>query len=325
MTTLSYNEKQVKMTTLLDLPDDIWEYFFHQGYLKLGDMVKLSQVCSELYQISHGISTFSSLNIDPFCGDQQRVISLKMVFVKAWRNIAFLRYFPTPIYGVKPNFHYIFHTWNDSPNVYFHLFSTRWINFDEIVKKYPSRVYHYSCKFDEYSEHYNIPYLKLCGNVKSEKFNLNWGVKKVSIGFSDIRDLSPFRNLRELIIRLSSDIDIETLKGSRLKKLELRDCDINSLEGVQGIRTVIIDGKSRIKDFSPVSKTPYLTILGNKNLRHLEFVKQVRELDISSCSNILDVSYLTQVSGLRKLTAKHCNWAVGFGELRKTGIEVITG
>ena len=157
-----------------------------------------------------------------------------------------------------------------------------------------------------------------------EDIVLNKGVKKVSISFSDIKDLTPFRNLRELIIKIAASIDLETLRGSRLRKLELRDCYIRSIEGVQGIKTVIIAGQNEIKDFSPVSKIEYLSILGNRNLRHLEFVREVKELDISASSNMLDVSYLTQVPSLKKLTAKCCNWSIGFGELREHGIEVIT-
>lgn len=313
------------MINILDLPDNIWDYLFRQGYLKIMHLVILSKVCTDLYYISHKISVFKYPDIDPFDFDSdQPVRTLKKVCVKAWNNVAFIRYFPSPSYGVQPNYHYIFHTWSDCPNVYFHLFSTKWINFDQIIKKFENRIYFYSSSFNKFPGSCNIPYLKLFGNIESKYLSFGSLSRKVSIGFSDIEDLSPFRNLKELIIKFSSNLDLETLRKSKLQKLELQECNIQSIEGVQGIKTIVITGNNRIEDFSPVSKTPYLSILRNSNLRNLDFVKQIKELDISGCSNILDVSYLTQIDGFKKLTAKSCRWAIGFEELRLDGIEVDT-
>lgn len=310
------------MTNILDLPDEIWIYLFHQKFLKIEHMVRLSEVCKKTYNICHNIKLFNYPKFDPFDQDQEKHICLlKKDFVKAWNNVAFIRYFPTPTYGVQPNYHYIFHTWNDCPNVYFHLFSTKWIDFEQSVKKLKNRIYFYSCRFDKLTKDCNIPYLKLTGRYIETK--LGGGVKKVSIGFSDIQDLSLVRNLREVIIKFCNNIDLKTLEGSKIRKLEISNCDIQNLEGVEGVQNLVIEGRTRIQDYSPISKIPYLSILSS-NIGNLDFVEQVKELDISESSRFIDVSILVKVDSLRKITVKKCLSINGLSELRQRGVEVIS-
>jgi hypothetical protein len=304
---------------ILDLSDDIWDYLFRRGYLKIEDMVKLSRVCKILYGISHNVKLFNYPTIDPF-NQGQIPTTLNKKCVQGWNNVAFIRCFPTPTYGVTPNHHYIFHTWDECHNVYFHLFSTKWINFNEVIKKYENRVYYYACTFDKVPDYVNIPYLKLAGKPKPIIFGRN--VRKVSIGFSDIQDISSYKNLREMTIIFCDLIDLKSLRESKIQKLIIEDSDIQSLEGVQGIKNIVIQGRNRVRDYSPVSKTPYLSILFG-NIRHVEFVKETIELNISDCPNFIDISYLTQVPSLKKLTAKSCERVVGFSELRDAGVEVI--
>ena len=117
-------------------------------------------------------------------------------------------------------------------------------------------------------------------------------------------------------------VDLKYLRESKIQKLIIEDSDIQSLEGVQGIKNIVIQGRNRVRDYSPVSKTPYLSILFG-NIRHVEFVKETIELNISDCPNFIDISYLTQVPSLKKLTAKSCERVVGFSELRDAWVEVI--
>jgi len=306
---------------LTEIPDDIWSYIFRKNFLGIEDLKTLSEVCTHLYKIAHQIQTFKYFTHNPFDPPSEMILSpFKKVCVKAWNNVASMRYIPTPDM-IKPDFHYIFHTWSDCPNVYFHLFSTKWTNFENIIEKLNDRIYCYHCPGELIPNNISIPYFSFSGKI-SKNFNVGKKVKIISIGFSNIRDLTMFKNLKELIIKFSNDIDLCTLKGSKLDKIDISDCDITSINGIEGIKNVIISGRNRVTDMSPVSRTPFLT-LHNSYIHDLDFIKEVVNLDISESVNITDVFHLLDVRTLKRVTAWRCRWMVGFSELREKGVEVI--
>ena len=322
------DQPKIDPIDLLDLPLEIWHYLFNEKFLSLEELRTLSGVCAQLYYTAHQITTFSKPISNPFSHDTKMIEPIKKVCVKAWGNVAFIKYVPTPEI-IKPDFHYIFHTWSDCPNVYFHLFSTRFANFENIIDQFGKRIHYYHCPSKAIPKVIDIPYFSFSG-VLFRPLELTRRVKIVRISFSDIINLRSLSNLRELTINISPNIDLSTLSSAEgrgrvekggIQKISILDCNITSLEGVQGIREVVIHGRNRVTDFNPISKTPILSLVST-NIENLDFIKSVEELDISESLNLVDVYCLQEVPSLRKVTAWRTKWIDGFLELIEQGVEV---